>query len=68
MTYPLCGPARAKCILDTASDLVGQLMYYDRKEDNELPVGSIQEAIEEGELTVDDIINEFSTELRKAVG
>ena len=50
-------------ILNSVEDLVIRLMYYDRKEDEELPVGSIEEAIKEGEITVQEIVNRFKYHL-----
>lgn len=47
-------------ILNRAADLGSAFMYYDRKEDSDLPVGEIQKAIAAGEVTVDEIIAEFS--------
>ncbi len=58
-------PSRKQTILDTVKDLVGRFMYYDRKEDDELLRGAIEEAVELGEITVDEIIEAFATELRK---
>jgi hypothetical protein len=56
---------RRERILATTSDLVVDFMYYDRKEDCELPRGAIEEAVENGEITYDEIIAKFSEELRK---
>lgn len=47
-------------ILDTASDLMADFLYYDRKEDDELPVGSIEEAIDGGVVTKEELLNVFS--------
>lgn len=58
---------RKQNILLTVNDLVGRLMYYDRKEDDELPVDAIEQAVANGEISVDEIIEEFSTELRKCL-
>lgn len=63
MTY---SPARRQLILHTVACLVEQL-FDDRERDESLPTDSIQEALEEGELTVGDIINEFAKELRKTL-
>lgn len=52
-------------ILATTSDLASRLMHDDRKDDEDLPRGAIQEAIEAGEITVEDIVNCFTFELRK---
>jgi hypothetical protein len=46
-------------ILNVVSDLATDLMYYDRKEDDTLPVGSIEKAIEDGIITVDEIVAAF---------
>lgn len=56
---------RRQIILDVTNDLVIGFMYYDRKESETLPRGAIEEAVENGEVTVQEIIDEFATELRK---
>lgn len=55
---------RKQRILDLISDGVGRLMYYDRKEDDELPRGAIEEAVSKGEITLDEMVAEFANELR----
>lgn len=50
---------RRELILGTVDDLVGQFMYYDRKEDEQLPRGQIEEAIAAGEVSVDEIVAAF---------
>ena len=50
-------------ILDTVSDLVSNFMYYDRKEDEDLPKGAIENAIESGTITVDEIVAQFKADL-----
>lgn len=50
-------------ILDSVSDLVLDWLYYLRKEDDELPVGAIEQAIEDGVITVDEILERFRLEL-----
>lgn len=50
-------------ILGTVSDLALDFLYYDRKEDEELPRGAIEQAIDDGELTVEDIVRQFRTKL-----
>ena len=47
----------------TVSDLVGGFMYYDRKEDEDLPRGAIEAAIAAGEITTDEIVAEFRRHL-----
>ncbi len=44
-------------------DLVGSFMYYDRKEDEDLPVGYINEAVKSKEITIDEIVEEFRKSL-----
>lgn len=46
-------------ILGTVDDLVSDFLYYDRKEDEDLPNGAIDTAIEKGEVTIDEIVDKF---------
>ena len=50
---------RREHIIDAANDLMSDFLYYDRKEDNDLPTGSIQEALEQQEITTDEILAIF---------
>jgi len=50
-------------IFDTISDLVIDFLYYDRKEDEELGPGSIENAIKEGQITKEEIVKFFSDKL-----
>lgn len=59
--------SRRQTILNTVEDLVGALMYYDRKEDEDLPRGSIEEAISIGEITPEEIVAHFAAALQKAL-
>lgn len=52
-----------KKLENTVSDCVADFLYYDRKEDPELPIGDIEELIKDGVLTVDQIIDMFKKEL-----
>jgi len=54
-------------ILNTVTDLVGSFMYYDRKEDEELPNGAIETAIENGVITIDEIVDKFKTTLKESL-
>jgi len=54
-------------ILDHIGDRVSDFLYSDRQEDEELPVGSIEEAIEEGEITIDEMVEKFKTELTNGI-
>lgn len=46
-------------IKDLVTDLVADLLYYDRKDDEEVPVGAIEAAIASGEITEAQIVVEF---------
>ena len=54
-------------ILDTVSDLVANFMYYDRKEDEDLPREQIEEAIASGEITVEEIVAKFEKEIKDSL-
>ena len=46
-------------VLDSVSDLVANFLYYDRKGDDTLKVGMIEQLIADGELSVEQIVDEF---------
>lgn len=50
---------RREHILAAASDLGKDFMHYGRKEDEELPEGEIEKAIEAGEVSLGEIIGTF---------
>ncbi len=50
-------------ILGITGDLVGSFLYYDRKEDEDLPAGAIEAAIAAGEVTADEIADKFRSAL-----
>ena len=52
---------------NTIKDMVSDLLYYDRKEDEDLPVGAIEKMITDGELTQAEIVERFQEELDKAI-
>ena len=54
-------------ILNTVNDLVSTFLYYDRKEDEDLRLGQIEEAIENGEITENEIIEKFTTVLHEGL-
>lgn len=56
---------RRQHIINTVTDLVSKFMYYDRKEDEDLPRGAIEEAMQNGEITHEEIVEIFSNELEK---
>lgn len=57
--------SRYDLIVDTVTDLVSDLLYYDRKEDEQLPRGAIEEAIQQDEITVDEIVEVFRDKLAR---
>lgn len=56
--------SRRELILASAASAARDFVFYDRKEDEELPRGSIQDAIAAGEITVRDIVTAFEADLR----
>lgn len=54
-------------ILGTISDDIADFLYYDRKEDELLPRGAIDEAVAMGVITVDEIVEHFRNELVKGL-
>lgn len=50
-------------ICHTIDDMVSDFLYYDRKEDEQLPNGAIESAIENGVITVDEISDRFKQRL-----
>ena len=59
---------RKTTILMTVADLVIDLLDEGRGDDEELPRGEIEEAIEAGEVTVDEIVAEFRRALVEQLG
>lgn len=56
-----------KMIENTISDMVSCFLYYDRKEDENLPLEVIENMIESKEISVDDIVSKFREELIKGL-
>lgn len=46
-------------ILGTIDDLVAAFLWYDRKEDEDLPRGVIEETVKNGEITVPEMVSRF---------
>lgn len=59
---------RYNLIRATIQDTVGSFLYYDRKEDEDLPRGSIEEAILMGEITAEEIGDAFIQVLKHGLG
>lgn len=54
-------------IKDCISDLVSGFLYYDRKEDEDLPRGEIEGAVFNEIITVDEMVEHFKSELIKGL-
>jgi len=48
-----------KLVLDNISDLCTDFLYYDRKEDQDLDVETLNLAFETGAITIDEAVAEF---------
>ena len=46
-------------ILDNIDGLVVDFTYYDRKDDEDLPIQRLNEAVKNGIITVDEMAEEF---------
>lgn len=51
----------------TVSDMIACLLYYDRKEDEDLPVGAIEAAIKAGEISSEQIATMVKEALDRAL-
>lgn len=50
-------------VLGVVGDLVSNFLYYDRKGDDTLKVGMIEQLIDCGEVSVDQIVDRFRSQL-----
>lgn len=55
-------------VLNTIRDSVRDLMFYDRKDDEELPKGMIEDMVKRGEITLDDMAQVFKEEMEIFIG
>lgn len=55
----------AQLIIDTVDDLVSNFLYYDRKDDEDLPRGVIEATVQMGDLSYDEIVEAFANALRQ---
>lgn len=56
---------RRDMLQNTVDDMVTKLLWDDRKEDEELPRGVIEEMVSKGEVTITEIIEWFAEPLRR---
>lgn len=54
-----------KIILDTISDLCADFLYYDRKEDEYLSSEELNQAVQDGVITIDEMVGEFRKHLEE---
>lgn len=52
-------------ILNTIDDLCSDFTYYDRKEDEQLSMEQLDEAVKSGEITIDEMVERFRKNLEK---
>lgn len=60
--------SRKDILMATIDDTITRFLYYDRKEDEDLPLDAIQEMIESGEIELDEILGRFRTKLLDGLG
>jgi hypothetical protein len=58
---------RKKLILNAIGTTVADFLYYNRKNDEDLPLDAIEAAITLGEITVDEIVGAFRQELTEGL-
>lgn len=61
------GEKMKELIINAVSDLVSSFLYYDRKEDEDLPRDEIEKAIKNGIITVDEVCARFRDALIEGV-
>ena len=54
-------------ILSTVRDLCSCFLYYDRKEDEDLSAEELKEAVKNGTITIDEIVEEFRKQLENTL-
>lgn len=54
-----------KMILEAATGLVGAFLYYDRKDDEELSLYMVEQAVKDGVITVEEITEAFTIEFKE---
>ena len=54
---------KVKLVKMTIVDMVSDFLYYDRKEDESLPVGCIDNLIKDGHISIDELCELFKNRL-----
>ena len=58
---------RREKILAALDTTVANFLYYDRKEDEDLPRGEIEEALANGETSIGELVTWFEVALRQSI-
>ena len=59
---------KTRLLNDTIADAVADFLYYDRLQDPNLPVGSIQEMVKTEAVSFAYIAEKFRAELKRGLG
>ncbi len=54
-------------IMATVDDAVTDFLDYNRREDEDLPRGAIEDALNTGEITVDEIVERFKEQIDRGI-
>jgi len=54
-------------IINTIKDLCSNFLYYDRKEDDDLSEDDLIQAVEDGTVTIEEMVAEFENQLRNTL-
>lgn len=57
--------SKREIILNAVDDLVGELLYYGRKEDEDLERGEIEKCINDGDITREEITAFFKAKFNE---
>jgi superfamily I DNA and RNA helicase len=58
-----CLKEMKQIVLNAISDLSSDFLYYDRKEDEDLTAEQLNEAVRNGEITIEEMVQEFRKHL-----
>ena len=61
------GRSRRQHILACLSDAVSNILYYDRRNDEDLGLFDIPDALEAGEISIEEMVQAFELELREGL-
>jgi len=58
---------KKQLILNTVKELVSGFLYYDRKEDEDLLLGDIEDHVKNTDLQIEDMVEVFRNSLIKGI-